>query len=112
MPDSSYNRTITQSIVTQGAAGALDLVAIPGLGARIYVVSFYFAATGVGTVKFTEGVGPTDLTGVIPFVAGVPLQQVGTAAEPVFATNTANSKLSFVTVTLPLTGWIRYFVAA
>jgi len=65
------------------------------------------------TVAFNEGVGPTALTGAIPLVAGVPLElATGAGSGMVLATNTANSKLGLVSTTLPVFGWIRYFIAA
>lgn len=111
MPDSSYNRTITQAIITQGAAGQLDLVAIPGTGVRIYVVTLVASITITGTVVFQEGTGPTNLTGAMTLTAGTPLTLFGSAAEPVLATNTANSKLSLTSVTGAITGYLRYYLA-
>lgn len=110
MPDASNNRTILQAAVTQGAAGQLDIVAAQP-GCRIYVVGFALSATGVATVQFNEGVAPTVLTGALPLVAGVPISEFGDDT-PVFATNTVNSKLGLLSVTLPVFGWLRYFIAA
>lgn len=112
MPDNSRNRTIIQAPITQGAAGQLDLVAAQA-GCRIYVTGIYLAATGAATVTLQEGTGPTNLTGALPLVAGVPVAEFsGSESEPILATNTAGAKLSLTSVTLPVFGWIRYFVAA
>src|SRR5262245_15812829 len=104
-------RTITQIVISQGAAGATDLVTAPGAGLRIYVVSFAITLDAAGTLKFTEGTGPTDLTGAMPvaqngcFVVGD-----GDNNSPVLNTVTANSKLSIVTATGKAFGWLRYFI--
>jgi hypothetical protein len=111
MPVHSYNRTITQVAVTQGAAGSTDLVAIPGAGIKIYVVSIVITLDAGGSIKFTEGTGPTDLTGVIPVAANGGFVVLGDSEAPVLQTNTANSKLSIVTATGKAFGWIRYFTA-
>lgn len=110
MPHKNIARTITQVAVTQGAAGALDLVAIPGAGLKIYVVSIVLVGDAAGTVKFTEGTGPTDLTGAIPLAANGGFVVISNDDTPILATNTANSKLSLVSATAKVFGWIRYFV--
>jgi hypothetical protein len=103
-------RTNTQIAVTQGAAGSLDLVAAPGVGMRIYVISIILVADGALTLKFTEGVGPTDLTGAISLAANGGFVEVGTE-HPILKTNTTNSKLSLVTTTSAIKGWLAYFIA-
>jgi len=113
MPETSYNRTITQQAITQGAAGQLDLVlaATIGTGMRCHVVGIYLAATGVATVTLQEGTGPTALTGALPLVAGVPISEWGSNAEPILSTITPGVKLGLTSVTLPVFGWIRFFLA-
>lgn len=110
MPVSSYARQLTQVSVAQGAAGATDLVVAPGAGARIYVVKIVLALDAAGTIKFTEGTGPTDLTGAIPVSANGGFVVIGTNGEPVLQTNTQNSKLSITTVTGKAQGWIAYYL--
>lgn len=110
MPPSFLNRTITQVAITQGAAGSTDLVAAPGAGARIYVVSIVLTADAAGTFKFTEGTGPTDLTGVIPVAQFGGFVVLGNGYDPVLQTNTANSKLTVISATSKVFGWIRYFL--
>jgi hypothetical protein len=105
-------RTITQVPVTQGAAGTTDLVAAPGAGLKIYVVSVVLTLDAAGSIKFTEGTGPTDLSGVIPVAINSGFVVLGDAECPVLQTNTANAKLSMVTATGKAFGWLRYFVAA
>ena len=112
MPELFYNRTITQVAINQSAAGAIDLVAIPGAGMKIYVVSVAISNShsAVGTVKFTEGTGPTDLTGDMQLGIGGVLALFSDGA-PILQTNTANSKLSLSSTTAFVDGWLRYFVA-
>lgn len=109
MPVFTFNRTITQIAIT-GAAGAQDLVAAPGTGLRVYVVNFVIALDAAGSLKFTEGTGPTDLTGAIEVLADSPFQSAG-GGEVVLQTNTANVKLGLTTATGAPRGWLRYFVA-
>lgn len=111
MPVSNLNRTITQIVVTQAGAGSTDLVAIPGAGLRIFVVSIVLILDAAGTVKFTEGTGPTDLTGAIPVATNGGFVVTGNGYDPVLQTNTANSKLSMVSATGKAFGWLRYFIA-
>lgn len=115
MPDLSYNRTITQVAVAQGSTpGTTDLVAAPGAGLKIYVVTIVLSDTAAGTFKFTEGTGPTDLTGAMPFAANGGMVPIGDGINPVLNTNTANAKLSIVSAGAGsgANGWIRYFIAA
>lgn len=78
---------------------------------RIYVVGFFIALDLAGSIKFTEGTGPTDLTGVIPIATSNYIDVWADGNEPVIATNTANAKLSITTVTGKAFGWLRYYIA-
>jgi hypothetical protein len=115
MPVTSANRTMIQVAVNQSGAGSTDLVAAPGAGARIYVVTIVLSNShsAAGTFKFTEGTGPTDLTGEMQMAAaGGGIVAIGNGIDPVLHTNTANAKLSVVTATGFVDGWIRYFLAS
>lgn len=114
MPVYNLNRTVTQIPVAAAAGASTDLIAIPGSGMKIYVVSIVLTMAATGTFKFTEGTGPTDLTGAIAVGAGGGIVDLGDGISPVLQTNTANSKLSIVTVGASATaaGWLRYFLAA
>lgn len=109
MPDFSFSRTITQ-IPIAGTAGSQDLVAAPGAGLKIFVVGFLVELETTGTLKFTEGTGPTDLTGTLDITADTPFSVFG-SGFPILQTNTANAKLSLVTATGAPRGWLRYFVS-
>ena len=109
MPVQSQNRTITQVSIAQGAAGTTDLVAAPGAGFKIYVVTIVILMDVAGTIKFTEGTAPTDLTGALTVGTTSGFVITGSGIAPVMQTNTANSKLSIVSATGKATGWIRYF---
>lgn len=113
MPLNTYGRTVTQIAVAAGAAASTDLVAAPGAGLKIYVVGMVLVQKAVGTLKFTEGVGPTDLTGVIDEAAAGGFV-VFDNGNVVLQTNTANSKLSIVTAGAGANanGWLRYFIDA
>lgn len=113
MPELSTGRTITQIEIDQSAAGAVDLVAAPGAGLKIYVVGIVLSNShsASGTFKFTEGTGPTDLTGDLQVIAGGGFV-VGNGADVILQTNTSNSKLSLSTTTAFMDGWLRYFIAA
>lgn len=113
MPQQFLNRTITQVAVNQAAAGSTDVVAAqPGL--KIYVVSIVLSNGGsaAGTLKFTEGTGPTDLTGEMGVAIGGGFVVLGNGIDPILQTNNVNSKLSVVSATLNfwVDGWIRYFL--
>lgn len=104
-------RTTTQVVINAAAGTPQDLVAAPGVGLKVYVVALAFSVdTAATTVKFTEGTGPTDLTGNMEFVDGGGL--VFAADEPILQTNTANTKLSIASATGAVKGWIRYYIAA
>jgi hypothetical protein len=109
MTTKTLNRTLQQLVVAQGAAGSLDLVAAPGTDFRIYVVTINLVSDVAGTIKFTEGTGPTDLTG--PMVTAIAGQIFlgGNDDYPVLQTLTANAKLSLVSTTSKMSGFIRYF---
>lgn len=112
MPELSNNRTISQ-VAINAPAGNTDLVAAPGVGLKIYVIGVVFSVdTAATTVKFTEGTGPTDLTGTMEFPDGGGLVAVGANDTVVLATNTANSKLTITTATGAARGWLRYYIAA
>jgi hypothetical protein len=110
MTTKTNNRTTTQLVVAQGAAGSLDLVAAPGTDFRVYVVTICLVSDVAGTVKFTEGTGPTDLTGAMVTGVGSQLLLGGNNDFAVLQTITANAKLSLVSVTSKLSGFIRYYV--
>src|SRR5688572_23457244 len=105
----NINRTIVQLPVT-GAAGAQDLVAAVA-GQKIYVVSFVLCLDAAGTLKFTEGTGPTDLTGAFEVLADSPFGVHGDGINPVLSTNTVGAKLGLTTATGAPRGYIRYFVS-
>lgn len=109
MPVWHSNRTITQLSVST-TAGTLDLVAAQA-GQKIYVVGFVLCLDAAGTLQFTEGTGPTALTGAFELLADSPFGVHGDGMNPVLQTNTAGAKLSLVTATGNPRGYIRYFVA-
>lgn len=111
MPSAFQNRTTTQVVLTQAGAGSTDIVAAPGAGLRIYVVRIVFTMSATGTVKFTEGTGPTDITGTLDIATAGGMVVVGDGFQPVLYTPTTNSKLSIVTATGQAEGWLHYFVA-
>lgn len=114
MPTNMQGRTCTQVAINAAAGTPQDLVAAPGAGLKVYVVSIVFTVdTATTIVKFTEGTGPTDLTGPMEFADAGGLVVLGGASDyPVLQTNTANAKLSISSTTGASRGWIRYFVAA
>ena len=112
MPISFQNRTITQVAIDQGGAGSTDLVAAPGAGLKIYVVTIVVSLAAAGTVRFTEGTGPTNLTGDVDLAVAGGYVTIGDGINPVLQTNTAGDKLSIVSTGGAANGWIRYFVAA
>lgn len=113
MPAPYLGRTITQVAINAAAGTPQDLVAIPGAGLKIYVVNFALVVdTAATVVKFTEGTGPTDITGAMVFAANGGLVGMGDGINPVLQTNTANSKLSISSTVGASRGWIRYFVSA
>lgn len=113
MPIQHINRTITQIAIDQSTPTTTDLIAAPGAGLKIYVVTLSISLGGTpGTIKFQEGTGPTDLTGEIDFPAQGGLVAVGNGIDPVIQTNTANAKFSIVSTGSAANGWLRYFVAA
>lgn len=111
MPIASASRTVTQVVINAAAGTPQDLVAIPGVGFKIYVVTIVLTLSAAGSVQFTEGTGPTALTGVIGLGATTPLVLFGDDDTVVLNTNTANSKLSIAAITGNATGWLRYFTA-
>lgn len=112
MPDYSNNRTILQVAIDQGAAGSTDLVAAPGAGLKVYVVTVVVSLSAAGTVRFTEGTGPTNLTGDLDLAVAGGWVSIGDGINPVLQTNTANSKLTITSTGGAANGWIRYFIAA
>src|SRR5262245_22596324 len=110
MPVTNDGRTVTQVVVTQAGAGATDLVAAPGAGFRIHVVGIFIVLDAAGSIKFTEGTGPTDLTGVITVATNGSLNMFSDSNWPVLSTNTTGVKLSMTTATGKAFGWIRYYV--
>lgn len=110
MPVTNEGRTISQVVVNQGAAGATDLVTAPGAGQRIHVTHIFLVLDAAGTIKFTEGTGPTDLTGVMPIALNGQLNLVADSPYPILSTQTAAAKLSITTATGKAQGWIRYYV--
>jgi len=111
MPALDTNRTITQITITQGGAGAIDLVAAPGAGLKVFVVAYVVAIATTGQVQWFEGTGPTALSGNMNLLAGTPHIVVGNGMSPVLQTNTANVKLTLTSTTGIATGYIRYFIA-
>lgn len=113
MPTAFLGRTVSQVAINAAAGTPQDLVAIPGAGLKIYVVKIVFIVDTANTiVKFTEGTGPTDLTGAMEFADNGGVVAIGDGVNPVLQTNTANSKLSISSTVGASRGWIRYFVAA
>lgn len=107
-------RTITQVVINAAAGTPQDIVAAPGTGLRIYVVTLAFTVDTTATIlKFTEGTGPTDLTGAMEFAdQGGMVLLAGDEDTPVLQTNTANVKLTVNSTVGATKGWLRYYVAA
>jgi hypothetical protein len=105
--------TAVQVAINAAAGTPQQLVAAPGSRLKIYVLTIVVVLDVAGTVKFTEGTGPTDLTGALTLgdTSGFVVTS-GDGDDPVLQTNTANAKLSIASVTGSATGWIRYYVAA
>lgn len=112
MPISSHGRTILQVAMSAATGANRDLIAAPGAGTRIYVVQIVFSMSATGTIKFTEGTGPTDLTGTMDVTAGGGFVSIGDGDRVVLATLTPNVKLGCTPVTGNANGWIRYFIDA
>lgn len=112
MPIQFLNRSITQVAIDQSGAGSTDLVAAPGVGLKVYVVSIVVSLSAAGTVRFTEGTGPTNLTGDLDLAIAGGFVSIGNGVDPILQTNTANAKLSITSTGGAANGWIRYFIAA
>lgn len=108
LPDSG--RSVLEAAIAQGAAGATDLVAAVA-GQLIIVTVIVVTLDVAGTIKFTEGTGPTDLTGPMNLANTGQLILLGSVEEPVLATKTPGAKLSITTVTGKASGYLRYVTA-
>jgi hypothetical protein len=103
-------RNVQRVVIAQGAAGATDLLALVA-GQRIYIVGACIGLDAAGSLKFTSGTGPTDITGAIP---------MGGAAAPFFflqpdVDNPWNytkvgEKLTLFTTTGKAFGWVELIV--
>jgi hypothetical protein len=94
----------------QDAAGAGTLVADPGDGVRVILVSFFVSLDASGSVKFTGG-DTGDLCGDLSLGAGVPIGYRGNTRSP--ALEAAKSEaLGITSVTGKASGWIVYRIAA
>lgn len=111
MPDTSSSRTIIQIAIDQGGAGSTDLVAAPGAGLRVYVTGVVVSLSAAGTIRFTEGTGPTNLTGDMDLAVAGGFVSIGGGVEVVLHTPTANSKLTLTSTGGAANGWLRYFIA-
>jgi hypothetical protein len=111
MPAPMSGRTITQVAISAAAGTPQDVVAATA-GLKIYVVNIVLLVDTANTlVKFTEGTGPTDLTGTMELADNGGLVVGGGADSPVLQTNTAGAKLSVSATVGAARGWLRYFVA-
>jgi hypothetical protein len=113
MPSLFAGNSVVQLSIAQAGPAALDLVAAPtGRQERIFVVRMNIGMAVAGTIKFTEGTGPTDITGALPLPTNGGFVLAGTSDEPVLWTPTVNSKLSLVSVTGAAQGWIHYYISS
>lgn len=112
MPDTTLNRTIIQVAIDQSVAGSTDVVAAPGAGLKVYVVGVTVSLSAAGTIRFTEGTGPTNLTGDLDVALAGGFVTFGDGANVVLQTNTANSKLTLTSTGGAANGWLRYYIAA
>jgi hypothetical protein len=113
MPAPFSGRTVTQVAISAAAGTPQDVVAAPGAGLKIYVVNIVLLVDTANTiVKFTEGTGPTDITGAMELADNGGLVVGGSPDAPVLQTNTAGAKLSVSATVGAAKGWLRYFVAA
>jgi hypothetical protein len=64
-------------------AASTDIVAAPGSGNKIRVISYMLVAAAVGVVtKWNSGTTPTNLTGSMTMIAGTPLALAGSIESP------------------------------
>lgn len=113
MSQPSQARKVIRVKVAQVATpAALDLVAAPGAKTRIYVARIVLTSPAAGTIKFTEGTGPTDLTGAMNWAANGGFVINGSVDDPVLWTETPGVKFSLVTsgAGSGANGWIDYFL--
>lgn len=103
----AYNRTILTAI--QNGVTSVDLVAaVPGCKIRVlsYIVT---AGAGAGTLKFTSGTGPTDLTAAHNYPINGGMAVTGTHEEPALET-AVGEKLACVGTGGPFSITVRYSV--
>jgi hypothetical protein len=98
--------------VAQGAAGSTDLVAAPtGKNERVFLKSIVLMVSAAGTLKFTEGTSPTDISGAMDIEIRSGFVVMGSTDDPVLWTPTAKAKLSIVTTGGAAKGWVQYFIS-
>jgi hypothetical protein len=105
------HRRRIQTAIATGVTSA-DLVAAPGPGLKIYVVSFILTAgASANTVKFTSGTVPTDITATHHLGASGSLA-VGAGDEArLLETDRENEKLSIVATGGPVDVTLRYYTS-
>ena len=101
-------RNVTQAAISAAAGSNSDLVTATA-GQYIYVLFLVVTLTAAGTIKFTEGTGPTDITGDMTVVQGSGFVIKGDADYPVLWTPTIGVKLGITPTTGNARGWLAYF---
>lgn len=98
-----------QDVIIDGAASA-DLVAAPGAGKRIRVISYVLQSGGAVNVRFQSG-GATNKTGLFTFpAAGWSLADEGSYEDPVITCG-VNEKLNIVlSAAVQVGGRLRYYI--
>lgn len=111
MPVATYNRTITQLPIDLVGAATTTLIAAPGTGLKVYVVSFVITSVAGGTIRLEETTSGDDLSGDLGFAAnGGLVASSGSDDAPILQANTANRGIQAVH-SAGFDGWLRYFVA-
>lgn len=101
--------TVQFATIAQAVAGTTQLVAAPGAGLKVKLLSYEFTLSAAGTAKFVSGA--SDLTGAFDIAANGGISAQGTP-EAHLLEGAANTALSIVTTGGAARGKISYFVEA
>lgn len=70
---SAYNsrgrQNVLNAVISAANSGDNTIVAAPGAGLRIRVLSYFYKVTSAVNVRFESGAGGTALTGIVPYGA-------------------------------------------
>lgn len=103
-------KTLQFGVINTATSGDNQLLAAPGAGLKIKIVSYALIAAGTVNVKFTSGIGGTNMTGPYSLIANTGIGLSGSTASHLLEAGTNTAFVLNLSGAIQVSGHYSYFV--